>query len=134
MSLTVERVFDIEPLITAEEREWQLKARKIAAEVIAPVVDDDFETKFFRKEIIGKLAERRQARRGTKRSGVPAQGARASAFTSFRRDKPSGKYGTGASMPRITARPVRVVVSCQSHVASAKWDGTGGQPARLRLL
>lgn len=57
MSLTVERVFDIEPLITAEEREWQLKARKVAAEVIAPVVDDDFETKFFRKEVIAKLAD-----------------------------------------------------------------------------
>ena len=57
MTLTVERVFDIEPLITAEERQWQLKARRIAAEVIAPVVDDDFETKFFRKEVIGKLAE-----------------------------------------------------------------------------
>ncbi len=57
MSLTVERVFDIEPLITAEEREWQLKARKVAAEVIAPVVADDFETKHFRKEIIAKLAE-----------------------------------------------------------------------------
>lgn len=57
MTLTVERVFDIEPLITAEEREWQLKARRVAAEVIAPVVDDDFETKFFRKEVIAKLAE-----------------------------------------------------------------------------
>lgn len=57
MSLTVERVFDIEPLITADEREWQLKARRIATEVIAPVVEGDFETKYFRKEIIPVLAE-----------------------------------------------------------------------------
>lgn len=57
MTLSSERVFDIVPLISDEEREWQLKARKVAAEVIAPVVDDDFDTKFFRKEVIGKLAE-----------------------------------------------------------------------------
>lgn len=57
MSLTTERVFDLASLISDEERQWQLRARAVAAEVIAPVVDDDFETKFFRREVIGKLAE-----------------------------------------------------------------------------
>lgn len=57
MTLTVERVFDIEPLISAEEREWQLKARRFANEVIAPIVEGDFDSKFFRRELIAKFAE-----------------------------------------------------------------------------
>ncbi|HLP23077.1 MAG TPA: acyl-CoA dehydrogenase family protein [Microbacteriaceae bacterium] len=57
MTLNVERVFDFAALVTPEEREWQLKARRFATEHIAPVVEDDFDTKFFRRELIAKIAE-----------------------------------------------------------------------------
>ena len=52
-----ERVFNLADLVTAEERDWQLKARRVAAEVIAPTVEADFDAKHFRRELIPALAE-----------------------------------------------------------------------------
>src|SRR5690554_78588 len=43
-------------MLTAEELEWQAKARAIAVERINPTIEDDFEARYFRKELIGDLA------------------------------------------------------------------------------
>ena len=48
-------VFDFDALLTDEEREWQQKARRFAEERIAPVIEDDFEAKHFRAELIPEL-------------------------------------------------------------------------------
>jgi glutaryl-CoA dehydrogenase len=52
----VDTVFDLDPLLTAEERAWQLTARTFAQQRIAPTAEDDFERKHFRTEFISELA------------------------------------------------------------------------------
>lgn len=47
-----DRVFDFDALLTDEERAWQQKAREFAQVNIAPTVEDDFDTKYFRKELV----------------------------------------------------------------------------------
>ncbi len=53
----VESTFSLAPMLTAEELEWQAKARAVAVERINPTIEADFEAKHFRKEIIGDLAK-----------------------------------------------------------------------------
>ncbi|MBF4635694.1 acyl-CoA dehydrogenase family protein [Agreia pratensis] len=48
-------VFSIDSLLTSDEREWQQKARAFAQERITPVIEDDFENKYFRRELIAEL-------------------------------------------------------------------------------
>ena len=52
-----ERVFSLGDLVSSEERDWQIKARRVAAEVIAPTVEADFAAAQFRRELIPALAE-----------------------------------------------------------------------------
>ena len=54
-TLIVDTVFALDELLTADERAWQLKARAFATDRILPVIDDDFENKFFRRELVGDL-------------------------------------------------------------------------------
>ncbi|QDZ16157.1 acyl-CoA dehydrogenase family protein [Humibacter ginsenosidimutans] len=56
MTLIVETVFDLDALLTDEERAWRDKARAFATESILPVAEVDFENKHFRRELIGGLA------------------------------------------------------------------------------
>jgi glutaryl-CoA dehydrogenase len=53
--LIVDTVFALDELITEEERAWQRKARAFATDRILPVIDDDFENKHFRHELVGEL-------------------------------------------------------------------------------
>ena len=55
VSLTDE-MFDFHALLTPEEIEWAMKARNFAQTQIRPVIEDDFDTKYFRKELIPLLA------------------------------------------------------------------------------
>jgi glutaryl-CoA dehydrogenase len=52
----VRSAFDLTPMLTAEEREWQQKARRLATDRILPTIEDDFEAKHFRTELIPGLA------------------------------------------------------------------------------
>ncbi|UOQ90412.1 acyl-CoA dehydrogenase family protein [Agromyces endophyticus] len=51
----IDQVFDFDALLTDEEREWQQKARAFAQERIMPIIEEDFENKHFRKELIPEL-------------------------------------------------------------------------------
>ena len=53
----IDQVFDLDALLTAEEREWQQKARAFAQERIAPVIEDDFERQHFRREFVRELGD-----------------------------------------------------------------------------
>ena len=57
MSLIVDSVFDLDALLTDEERAWQARARAFATERILPIIDADFENKHFRRELVPALAE-----------------------------------------------------------------------------
>jgi glutaryl-CoA dehydrogenase len=56
-NLILESVFDLDALLTEEERGWRRTAAAVAAEHIAPVIDADHENAYFRREIIPHLAE-----------------------------------------------------------------------------
>ena len=51
----VDSVFDLDALLSDEERDWQLKARAFARERIQPTIEQDFEDKYFRRELVGEL-------------------------------------------------------------------------------
>ncbi|HEU0206522.1 MAG TPA: acyl-CoA dehydrogenase family protein [Pseudolysinimonas sp.] len=51
----VDALFPLDELITDEERAWQRAARAFATERILPVIDDDVENAFFRRELVGAL-------------------------------------------------------------------------------
>lgn len=52
----VESTFSLAPMLTADELEWQARARAIATAHISPTIEADFEAKHFRTEVIGELA------------------------------------------------------------------------------
>ena len=51
----IDDVFDFDALLTDEERAWQQKARAFAQERIMPVIEEDFENRYFRRELIPQL-------------------------------------------------------------------------------
>ncbi|UXW84779.1 acyl-CoA dehydrogenase family protein [Microbacterium azadirachtae] len=51
----IDAVFDLDGLLTPEERDWQQRARTFTRERILPVIDRDFEQAHFRRELIGEL-------------------------------------------------------------------------------
>ncbi|SJM61275.1 acyl-CoA dehydrogenase family protein [Agrococcus casei] len=50
-------VFDFDALLHDEARQWQQKARDFAESRIAPHIEEDFENKHFRRELIAELGE-----------------------------------------------------------------------------
>jgi glutaryl-CoA dehydrogenase len=71
-------VFDFDALLSDSEREWQRRARAFAQERIAPVIEDDFERAYFRRELIPLLAE--QGFLGMHLSGYGCAGASAVSY------------------------------------------------------
>jgi glutaryl-CoA dehydrogenase len=53
----MDEVFDLHSLLQPEEIEWAMKARTFAQTQIRPVIEDDFDKKYFRKELIPLIAE-----------------------------------------------------------------------------
>lgn len=53
----IDAVFDFDALLTDEEREWQQHARRFAQERIMPVIEEDFEQKHFRRELVREIGE-----------------------------------------------------------------------------
>lgn len=54
MSL-LDEAFSIDPLLSDAERGWAAKARTFATERIAPVIEQDFEDCYFRREFVAEL-------------------------------------------------------------------------------
>lgn len=52
-----DEVFDFHALLSPEEKEWAMKARDFAQTEIRPVIEDDFDKKYFRKELIPLIAQ-----------------------------------------------------------------------------
>ena len=52
----MDEVFDLHALLQPDEIEWAMKARTFAQTQIRPVIEDDFDKKFFRKELIPQIA------------------------------------------------------------------------------
>ena len=53
----MDEVFDFHALLQPDEIEWAMKARTFAQTHIRPVIEDDFDKKYFRKELIPLIAE-----------------------------------------------------------------------------
>lgn len=54
---SIDAVFDLDALLSAEECDWQQKARAFAQERILPVIEEDFEAKHFRREFVKELGD-----------------------------------------------------------------------------
>lgn len=54
---TIDDLFSVADLVTAEEREWQLRAREFAKTRIAPVIDDAFEDRRLPVELLPEVGE-----------------------------------------------------------------------------
>lgn len=55
MTTPVDEVFDFTALLSQEERDWQTKARAFAENRILPTIEQDFENKHFRRELVAEL-------------------------------------------------------------------------------
>ena len=53
--LIVDEVFDVDALLSAEERAWKQKAREFAETRILPTIESDFENAYFRRELVAEL-------------------------------------------------------------------------------
>ena len=52
-----DEVFGFHALLSPEEQEWAMKARDFAQTEIRPVIEEDFDKKYFRKELIPLIAQ-----------------------------------------------------------------------------
>ncbi|PRB07772.1 acyl-CoA dehydrogenase family protein, partial [Microbacterium sp. MYb62] len=57
MTLSLEDLIGLDPLLTARERHWRDRARDFARQHIAPIIDADSEDRRFREELIPLLGE-----------------------------------------------------------------------------
>jgi glutaryl-CoA dehydrogenase len=53
----LDQVFDLDALLGPEELEWQQRARAFAQERILPIIEEDFENRHFRSELVRELGE-----------------------------------------------------------------------------
>lgn len=53
----LDQVFDLDGLLSDEERAWQQRARAFAQERILPIIEEDFEQRHFRRELVRELGE-----------------------------------------------------------------------------
>lgn len=75
---TTERTLGLSSMLSAEERNWQVKARTFATERILPVIESDFEQQHFRRELVAELGE--AGFLGMHLSGYGAAGASAVSY------------------------------------------------------
>lgn len=52
---SIAAVFDIDPLLSETERDWQARARAFAESRILPTIEADFEDRHFRRELVAEL-------------------------------------------------------------------------------
>ncbi|MFF2051680.1 acyl-CoA dehydrogenase family protein [Leifsonia sp. NPDC058194] len=52
---SLDEAFSIDHLLSADERAWAAKARAFATGRIRPVIEQDFEDKYFRRELVAEL-------------------------------------------------------------------------------
>ena len=71
-------VFAVESLLNETEREWQRRGRRVAEELIAPVIEEDFESGYFREGLIPAIAS--EGLLGMHISGYGCAGASATSY------------------------------------------------------
>lgn len=54
---TIDQLFDISEFVSAEERDWQLRAREFAQSKIAPIIDEAFEQRRLPVELLPAVGE-----------------------------------------------------------------------------
>ncbi|MET1020306.1 MAG: acyl-CoA dehydrogenase family protein [Microterricola sp.] len=52
----IETLFSLDPMLSDEERGWRDRARAVATSRILPIIEEDFENKHFRRELVADLA------------------------------------------------------------------------------
>ncbi len=55
MATPLDTVFDIDALLTGEEIGWVRQARAFATERILPTIEQDYENKYFRRELVAEM-------------------------------------------------------------------------------
>ena len=55
MTTTIDALFNVADFVTEEERAWQMKAREFAQTRIKPVIDQDFEDRRLRIDLIKEV-------------------------------------------------------------------------------
>ncbi|MET0886301.1 MAG: acyl-CoA dehydrogenase family protein [Mycetocola sp.] len=54
---SIDTVFDLDALLSDEEKSWKQRARDFASRRIQPTIDEDFENKHFRRELVAELGQ-----------------------------------------------------------------------------
>ncbi len=55
--LAIERAFDLDALLTDQQREWRDRARSVAREIIEPIIRESYESATVRTDLLPALAE-----------------------------------------------------------------------------
>ena len=74
----LDAVFSVESLLDPAELEWQQRGRRVARDLIAPVIEEDFENRYFRDELIPAIAA--EGLLGMHISGYGCAGASATSY------------------------------------------------------
>lgn len=74
----LDAVFSVESLLDPTEREWQQRARRVAEDLITPVIEEDFDGSYFRHELIPAIAA--EGLLGMHLSGYGCAGASATSY------------------------------------------------------
>ena len=101
MTTALDDVFGIDPLLSEEERGWARSAREFATRRILPTVEQDFEDRYFRAELIGELGANGflGMHLRTTAARVPARSRTDWSATSWRRPTAAGAPSSRSRAP-----------------------------------
>lgn len=116
----VDALLDIHDRLTADERAWAEKAKRVAREVIRPNIEDDFEAAHFRSEIVPALAAE-----GLMGMHLDAPGCAGASPTA---------YGLVCAELEAADSGWRTLVSVQGSLAMTAIDKFGSEEQRRKLL
>lgn len=117
---TVDALLDLEGRISSEDRAWGERAAAVAAEVVRPTIDADFEEARFRSEIIPAFAEA-----GLLGMHLDAPGCAGASPTA---------YGLACAAIEAADSGWRTLVSVQGSLAMTAIDRFGSERQRETLL
>ncbi|PPL20236.1 acyl-CoA dehydrogenase family protein [Microterricola pindariensis] len=116
----VSEEFDMEMYLSPEELDWQQKARKFAQRRILPTIEQDFDDKYFRRELVAELGA--QGFLGMHISGYGCAGASAIS------------YGLVCLELEAADSGWRTMVSVQGSLAMAAIAKFGSEDQKRRWL
>ncbi|KRA24534.1 acyl-CoA dehydrogenase [Microbacterium sp. Root61] len=113
-------VFSLDALLPADAQEWQQRAREFARTRIAPVIEEDFENQYFRRELVEEFGA--AGFLGMHISGYGCAGASATA------------YGAVCLELEAVDSGWRTFVSVQGSLAMSAIAKFGSEPQKERWL